>query len=61
VGEKAVAIDLGLMVTEGIVAENAELLASMRRIGHLMDISQAGLLALLDYYCDSSLHLLSYN
>ncbi|KAI3337571.1 hypothetical protein HD806DRAFT_529133 [Xylariaceae sp. AK1471] len=45
----------------GIVAENAELLASMRRIGHLMDMSQAELLALLDYYCDPSLPLLPYD
>ncbi|KAI0415487.1 lovastatin nonaketide synthase [Xylaria grammica] len=61
VGEKAVAIDLGLMVTEGIVAENPELLASMRRMGHLMDINQPELLALLDYYCDPSLPLLPHD
>ncbi|ROW10959.1 hypothetical protein VMCG_00852 [Cytospora schulzeri] len=58
IGEKAVSLDLGLMVTEGIVAENAELLASMRRIGHLMDISQGELLALMDYYCNPSLPVL---
>lgn len=34
-GRKAVSIDLGLMVAEGVVAENQLLLASMRRIGHL--------------------------
>ncbi|KAF2962695.1 hypothetical protein GQX73_g10878 [Xylaria multiplex] len=61
IGEKAVAIDLGLMVGEGIVAENPELLAGMRRMGHLMDISQPELLALLDYYCDPSLPLLSHD
>ncbi|KAH9893811.1 lovastatin nonaketide synthase [Xylariomycetidae sp. FL2044] len=59
IGEKAIAIDLGLMVAEGIVAENANLLANMRRLGHLMDISQKELLALLEYYCDPSLPLLS--
>lgn len=54
-GLKAVSIDLGLMVAEGIVAENPHLLAAMRRIGHLMDIHQDELLALLDHYCDPSL------
>lgn len=57
-GEKAVSIDLGLMVNEGNVAENSELLASMRRLGHLMDIHQAELMALMEYYCDSNLPLL---
>ncbi|KAL2759081.1 hypothetical protein ACRALDRAFT_1040872 [Sodiomyces alcalophilus JCM 7366] len=57
-GQKAVSIDLGLMVTEGIVAENEHLLASMRRIGHLMDIHQEELLALLDHYCNPNLPVL---
>lgn len=39
-GQKAVSIDLGLMMAEGVVAENEFLLASLRRIGHLMDITQ---------------------
>ncbi|RYO81820.1 hypothetical protein DL764_009708 [Monosporascus ibericus] len=58
-GQKAVSIDLGLMVAEGVVAENEFLLASMRRIGHLMDITQDELIALLDFYCDPSLPLLA--
>ena len=58
--QKAVSIDLGLMVTEGVVAENEFLLTSMRRIGHLMEISQEELIALLDYYCDPNLPLLSH-
>ncbi|KAE8143892.1 putative polyketide synthase [Aspergillus pseudotamarii] len=58
-GEKAVAIDLGLMVSEGLVAENKSLLASLRSMGHLMDISQDDLMALLDYYCNPGLPLLS--
>lgn len=57
-GQKAISIDLGLMVTEGIVAENEHLLASMRRIGHLMDIHQEELLALLDHYCNPNLPVL---
>lgn len=57
-GQKAVSIDLGLMVAEGIVAENEAMLASLRRVGHLKDIRQEDLIALLDHYCDPSLPLL---
>ncbi|ERF71956.1 hypothetical protein EPUS_06515 [Endocarpon pusillum Z07020] len=57
-GQKAVSIDLGLMVAEGIVAENEAMLASLRRVGYLKDIRQEDLIALLDYYCDPSLPLL---
>ncbi|OJZ89214.1 hypothetical protein ASPFODRAFT_42376 [Aspergillus luchuensis CBS 106.47] len=57
--QKAVSIDLGLMVGEGMVAESEFLLTAMRRIGHLMEIAQEELLALLDYYCDPALPLLS--
>ncbi|KAE8364748.1 hypothetical protein BDV27DRAFT_157511 [Aspergillus caelatus] len=58
-GQKAVSIDLGLMVTEGVVAESEFLLESMRRLGHLMEIAQDELIALLDYYCNPDLPLLS--
>lgn len=58
-GQKAVSIDLGLMVAEGVVAESEFLLAKVRRNGHLMDIAQEELIALLDYYCDPNLPLLS--
>jgi len=56
-GQKAVSIDLGLMFEEGVVAENSGLLASMRRIGHLMDIESRELMALMDHYCDPDLPL----
>ncbi|KAI2628872.1 lovastatin nonaketide synthase [Hypoxylon sp. NC1633] len=59
-GQKAISIDLGLMVDEGMVAENDELLSSMRRIGHLVDIRMDELLSLLEYYCDPRLPLLSH-
>lgn len=58
-GEEAVSLDLGLMVSEGVVAEDKSLLVSTRRPGHLMDISQGELLIILDYYCDPALPLLS--
>ncbi|KAI1496239.1 lovastatin nonaketide synthase [Biscogniauxia marginata] len=59
-GQKAVSFDLGVMVTEGVVAESEYLLASMRRIGLLMDIHHEELIALLDYYCDPNLPVLTH-
>lgn len=58
-GQRAVSVDLGMMVTEGVVAENKDLLASMRRIGHLMDIGKDDLMALLDYCCDPKVSLVT--
>lgn len=59
-GQKAVSIDLGLMVDQGLVAEDDTLLAGMRRIGHLIDIRMDELLALMDHYCDPSLPVLTH-
>lgn len=59
-GQKAVSIDLGLMVDQGLVSEDASLLAGMRRIGHLIDIRMDELLALMDHYCDPSLPILAH-
>ncbi|KAK5626259.1 hypothetical protein RRF57_001974 [Xylaria bambusicola] len=60
-GEKAVSIDLGLMVGEGIVAEDTELLGTLRRWGQFMDVGQSELIALMDHYCDPELPLLQHN
>ncbi|KAL6236739.1 polyketide synthase dehydratase-domain-containing protein [Aspergillus navahoensis] len=57
-GQKAVSIDLGMMIDEGVVAANQSLLASLRRLGHLMELRQEELMALLDYYCNPDLPLL---
>ncbi|KAI0186121.1 lovastatin nonaketide synthase, partial [Xylaria flabelliformis] len=56
-GEKATSIDLGLMVGEGIVAEDVELLSALRRWGQFMDVEQNELIALLDHYCNPELSL----
>ncbi|RAH41241.1 MDR/SDR family oxidoreductase [Aspergillus brunneoviolaceus CBS 621.78] len=37
-GERAVAIDLGMMLGEGVVAETAGMLDSLRRLGYFMDV-----------------------
>ena len=57
--EKAGSIDLGMVVSEGVVAETDGLLESLKRKGWYMDISQNELLALLDYYCDPHLDILT--
>ena len=58
-GEKAVALDLGMMVAEGVVAENESLMRFLKRTGYFMEISQTELFALLDYYCDPSISVLT--
>lgn len=51
-GEKAVAIDLGMVLDEGWVAERKHISGRVRAFDHLLPISQDHLFALLDYYCD---------
>jgi hypothetical protein len=58
-GQKAMSIDLGLMVDDGMVAENDKILASTRRIGHLIEIGMPDLVALLEHFCDPQLPLLT--
>ncbi|KAL4937771.1 hypothetical protein BDV06DRAFT_232363, partial [Aspergillus oleicola] len=58
-GQKAVSIDLGIMVSSGVVAENASLRDSMRRVGIIAELTQDHLLALLDYYCNPNLPVLA--
>ncbi|OJJ96964.1 hypothetical protein ASPACDRAFT_46489 [Aspergillus aculeatus ATCC 16872] len=53
-GERAVAIDLGRMAGEGVVAETAGMLDSLRRLGYFMDVTPADLHALLTQYCDDA-------
>lgn len=55
--EKAAAIDLGMMVGEGVVAETAGMLESLRRLGYFMDVTPANLHSLLTHYCDAALPL----
>ena len=58
-GEKAVSIDLGVMVAEGFLNENEHLLHRMLCSGLYIPLQQADLFALLDYYCDPALDLLT--
>lgn len=56
-GEKAISIDLGMMTAEGVLAENKGLLDLLKRAGYFMEIHQAELFALLDYYCNPALEI----
>ena len=58
-GQKAVSLDLGIMEEEGLLAENADLMAIMKAPGTLVPLRSAQLHALLDYFCDPALDLLS--
>lgn len=56
-GEKATALDLGVILAEGVVAENAQLMDHLMRQGVMLPISQPELFSLLNYHCDPSLSL----
>jgi hypothetical protein len=53
-GEKATALDLGIILGEGFVAENKEIHDKLVRMNLLDSMSQKQLFALFDYYCDPS-------
>ena len=51
-GEKAIALDLGVMASEGFLAENQDFMNRWIGPGYFTKISQDQLFAMLDYYCD---------
>lgn len=54
-GEKATALDLGWMESEGVAAENIFLSSSLAATGSLIPISPSQFHALLDHFCTPSL------
>jgi hypothetical protein len=50
-GERAVSIDLGMMVSAGVVAETEGMLDSLQRMGWFMGVEERELFALLEVYC----------
>ncbi|PYH35667.1 polyketide synthase [Aspergillus neoniger CBS 115656] len=60
-GLKAVSIDLGLMLSEGMVAESDFLRLMLQRNAMLMDIAIEEMVALFDYYCDPTLPRLTHS
>lgn len=58
-GEKAVSLDLGAMTDDGLLAEHIDLLNRVLAYGALNAISRQQFLAVLDYYCNPALPLLT--
>ncbi|KAL8954144.1 MAG: hypothetical protein Q9222_000027 [Ikaeria aurantiellina] len=54
-GQKTFALDLGAMISEGLLAENKTLRNRVLASGNLVPITQNVFFALLDRYCDPSL------
>ena len=54
-GEKATSLDLGWMLSEGVMAENSHLASGVAAAGFLKPISSDEFHALLDYHCDPNL------
>ncbi|KUJ07891.1 reducing type I polyketide synthase [Mollisia scopiformis] len=54
-GEKATALDLGIILGEGFVAENQDIHDKLVRLNMLDMISQERLFAMFDYFCDPSI------
>ncbi len=57
--EKTVSIDLGVMVSEGFLSENEFLLHRIMDSGFYVPLKHTELFALLDYYCDPALDILT--
>lgn len=53
-GQKAVAIDLGMVLGEGFVAERKDIQDRLMRLGLLLPLSQHELFAMFDYYSNPS-------
>ncbi|KAJ6096143.1 reducing type I polyketide synthase [Penicillium sp. IBT 16267x] len=51
-GERGIALDLGWMASDGIIAENEFLTKTFETAGLMMPINSAEYLALLDYFCN---------
>ncbi|KAI4123546.1 MAG: hypothetical protein LQ338_005219 [Usnochroma carphineum] len=57
-GEKAISLDLGVMLSEGFVAANEDIMKHLTRHGDLFPLSLDHLFAQLDYYCNPALPVL---
>ncbi|KAF7931189.1 uncharacterized protein EAE97_009398 [Botrytis byssoidea] len=58
-GQKAISIDLGVMISDGFLVENPKILERMLSHGSMLPITRHNLNAILDYYCNPSLPILS--
>lgn len=58
-GQKAAVLDLGCMISDGMLADNLTLRQKVLASGHTAEVSRAEFHALLDYYCDPGRAILS--
>jgi hypothetical protein len=58
-GEKAISIDLGIVLGEGFVAENKTVMNYFQQLGIMLLFTLEEFFALLDFYCDPSLDILT--
>ena len=56
-GQKTISLDLGAMISEGLLAENPALRDRVLASGNLIPITQEMFFALLDHYCNPTLVL----
>ncbi|KAI1464031.1 putative polyketide synthase [Daldinia caldariorum] len=54
-GERAVSLDLGILSSDGYLAENQDFLVRFAKIKQMLPIDEAEVLALLEHFCDKSL------
>ena len=57
-GERAVSLDLGMMLSDGVLAENDKMMRALKSRGYYMPLTQDDFHALLDIYCDPRLSVL---
>ncbi|KAL6717587.1 hypothetical protein ACLMJK_005502 [Lecanora helva] len=58
-GEKAISLDLGLLLIDGLLKDKPELVERLNSTGHFIPIAEPELIAIFDHYCDPNLQLAS--
>ncbi|KAL8846842.1 MAG: hypothetical protein Q9221_008100 [Calogaya cf. arnoldii] len=58
-GEKAVSLDLGLLLIDGLLKDKPDLVKRLNSTGYFVPLGEPEILAIFDHYCDPSLHLAS--
>lgn len=58
IGEKAVSLDLGMMISEGVIAEDEKLARALETTGFYQPMTTQELTCLLEKFCDPALGLL---
>ncbi|KAI5927575.1 KR domain-containing protein [Camillea tinctor] len=56
IGECTSVVNLGMLITKGVIVETKGLLALLRKMGQMMEISQDEMFALLEHHCNPRNH-----